>query len=168
MTSYDRRHHACRRIIRSLNRSQCSVTLKVHWLNLFAKFSVTERTAVVIFAEINLFMQQCCGHVRGFVVHICNNFNQVSCLCRTLQYQYEICISNSGAWLQLRLNFDSTAIRPLYDRSTTYDDDICFRLVVVSNGSRKTVESWSNRNTFLSAVCYLLQTSSDSLWFICV
>ena len=47
MTTYDRRHHACRRIIRSLNRSQCSVTLKVHWLNLFAKFSVTERTAVV-------------------------------------------------------------------------------------------------------------------------
>ena len=45
MTSYDRRHDAWRRIIRPLNRSQCSVTLKVHWLNLFAKFSVTERTA---------------------------------------------------------------------------------------------------------------------------
>ena len=50
MTSYDRRHHTCRRIIRSLNRSQCSVTLKVHWLNLFAKFSVTERTAALFLA----------------------------------------------------------------------------------------------------------------------
>jgi len=46
MTSYDRRHDAWRRIIRSLNRSHCSVTLKVYWLNLFAKFSVTEHTAV--------------------------------------------------------------------------------------------------------------------------
>ena len=39
MSSYDQCHHACRRIIRPPN---SSAALKVHWLNLFAKFSITE------------------------------------------------------------------------------------------------------------------------------
>ena len=75
MTSYDRRHHACRIIIRPLNRSQCSVTLKVHWLNLFAKFSVTERTADALWDRCLYFIFTLCAKLNSAVY--CNQ----SCLC---------------------------------------------------------------------------------------